>query len=72
MNTCFFVVLQLKIKQMKDINLLFKESRLVDADFEYNFSNLGFFNTMLVWLNLDLPSNLECPKPIYNSQWHKK
>jgi hypothetical protein len=24
---------------------------LVYADFESNFSNLGFFNTMLAWLN---------------------
>jgi hypothetical protein len=36
---------------MKDVNLLAKESGLMDVDFESNFSNLGFFNTMLVWLN---------------------
>jgi hypothetical protein len=36
---------------MKDVNLLSKESRLMDVDFESNFSNLGFFNTMFAWLN---------------------
>jgi hypothetical protein len=36
---------------MKDVNLLYREFGLVDANFESKFYNLGFFNTMLAWLN---------------------
>jgi hypothetical protein len=51
MNTCFFGCPTSENKQMKDVNVLFGEFGLVDVDFESNFSNLGFFNTMLTWLN---------------------